>query len=72
MQYQIIGDDSAPVYFVVDETSGEIKLRESVKEDTKTEYQVSTTDHMWPAAHHTKCRNVFMSKIMMFKHEDQG
>ncbi len=40
VRYRIIGDDTAPKYFEIDETSGDIKLKESVEDDTLTEYQV--------------------------------
>ncbi len=40
VRYRIIGDDTAPKYFEIDDTSGDIKLKESVEDDTLTEYQV--------------------------------
>lgn len=41
IRFRIIGDDSAPEYFDIDPVSGDIRLKESVVEDTRTEYQVS-------------------------------
>ena len=40
IRYRLIGDDSAPTYFEIDSVTGEIKLKQSLAEDTKTEYQV--------------------------------
>ena len=40
IKYRIIGDDSAPAYFEINADSGEIRLKESVAQDTRTEYQV--------------------------------
>ena len=42
MRYRIIGDDSAPNYFSVNEKNGEVKLSAKVAEDTEVLYQVST------------------------------
>ena len=43
IRYRIIGDDSAPSYFEINADSGEIRLKESLAEDTRTEYQVCWT-----------------------------
>ena len=43
IRYRIIGDDSAPAYFEINADSGEIRLKESVAQDTRTEYQVHWT-----------------------------
>ena len=40
IRFRIIGDNSAPLYFEIDEVSGDIRLKESIVEDTRTEYQV--------------------------------
>ncbi len=40
MRYKIIGDDSAPTYFEIDQRSGDIKLKASVARDTQTMYQI--------------------------------
>ena len=40
IRYRIIGDDTAPTYFEIDSSSGEIRLKQSLADDTKTEYQV--------------------------------
>ena len=40
VRYRIIGDDSAPTFFQIDDRTGEIKLKELLREDTETEYQI--------------------------------
>ncbi len=39
--YSIVGDDSAPNYFAVNETSGQVKIRRDIKNDRETDYQVN-------------------------------
>ena len=39
--YSIIGDDNAPVFFSISEDNGEIRVKNSLQEDTETEYTVS-------------------------------
>lgn len=43
VQYQLIGDDSGPSYFVLDQNTGEVKVRDSVNlpADTSINYMVS-------------------------------
>lgn len=38
--YRIIGDDSAPVFFDIGQTDGNLKLQQSVNADTETVYKV--------------------------------
>ncbi len=40
MKYDIIGDDSAPVYFRINRDTGDIQLQASVNQDDETEYRV--------------------------------
>ena len=49
--YAITGDDSAPSYFSIDGTTGEIMLTQSLVQDTITTYQlrISATDGGTPA-----------------------
>ena len=42
VQYRIIGDDNAPVYFAIDQNSGEISMYDSVALDRTMVYQVRT------------------------------
>ena len=36
----MIGDDSAPTYFTVNEANGELRLKASVNDDKETAYKV--------------------------------
>ena len=40
MTYEIIGDDSASVYFKINRNSGDIQLGSSVNDDDQTVYKV--------------------------------
>ena len=41
VKYRVLGDDSAPNFFAVDETSGDVTLQTSVADDTETTYRVN-------------------------------
>ena len=40
IRYTMIGDDSAPTYFTVNEGNGELRLKASVNDDKETAYKV--------------------------------
>ena len=41
VKYRVLGDDSAPNFFEVDETTGDVTVRQSVADDSETTYRVS-------------------------------
>lgn len=41
IKYTTVGDDQAPTLFSVSEESGEIRVKQELKEDTAREYTVS-------------------------------
>ncbi len=48
IRYRIIGDNNAPVYFRINEQSGDINLNTSLSVDSDTAYTVSVRDVGWP------------------------
>ena len=49
VKYRLIGDDSAPTYFSLDENSGNIAVQPGVElvQDSLTEYTVSYSRNTW-------------------------
>lgn len=41
VKYRVVGDDSAPNFFVVDESSGDVTLQSSLVDDSETTYRVT-------------------------------
>ena len=40
MTYSVIGDDTGPTFFRINEQSGAVLVKEGMKQDTETQYQV--------------------------------
>ena len=40
LRYSLAGDDTGPSFFAIDELSGDVSVKQGMKEDAQTFYQV--------------------------------